>query len=597
MVRPRLFATVLLTTMAAFFAAARWLPAIDTGAASAAAEAGFTNQLLPLLAILLAGAAALAVVRWRDGERSIEIGGSPPTPYWCWHVAAAALLCIVSVNLDPVWSQEGGYFGRRLMLMDAGERPYVDFEYAYGFLVAYLPLLLHRAGLSIGAALQVALSVAVLTGVLALAALTRRWIVAPWPRLGLFWALVACEVFVAPGPSLNYNFTRYALPFAMLGALARSMPAWPPLRCFASTFALSTVVYGVSPEIGCAFSAAGLAWLAVAWVGAPRRNVVATLAGLAASLAALLLFAWPMFATLTAYGQAQVLMPVVACPIMATTIACILACAGAAGAAALSAWRTAASGRPADSAPVEFCGLAALSVALLPAVVGRAWPTITIAYGFAAIVLTVGLLIAGPRRRAGLLLAGAFMAYVGYVALPSVRAEAGRVRSLVRGARTDPGAAAADRRLRELRALTRQFPHPYDPLAVAPATEHAPTDVGYFPGLRAGDVLTAAQLDRKRAELARAPYYVLPTDRLIAAKDAHAGPDRSLAAFASLGLYPLPLGPLTPGRKPAAQFVDDLYAQCRVIAQSGGIEVCAHRAPDAIAGTSAPPAPPAARRS
>ena len=68
------FLAGLAATVVVFFLAARFLPPIDTQATSVAVAVGYTNQLLPLLAILLTGATLLGAIAARHGPPS------EPTP-------------------------------------------------------------------------------------------------------------------------------------------------------------------------------------------------------------------------------------------------------------------------------------------------------------------------------------------------------------------------------------------------------------------------------------------------------------------------------------------------------------------------------------
>jgi hypothetical protein len=563
--------SILLATVITFFLAARFLPAIDTHAASVAVAAGYTNQLLPLVAILLGGAAAMGAFVPR-GDRPQATGGA--VPFWRWHIIAAAWLCVAAVVLVPVWSQPQNYFGERVTLMDAGERPYVDFEYAYGALLAYLPYGLHAAGLSIQAALEITLGLAVIAGVWAFAVTTERWIPDPRYRLALFWALTACECFVDPGPSLNYNFGRYALPFALLTLVTRAMLRGGAWTAFAATAAANTLVYCLSPEMGCALTAAILAWLAIAVRLLGCGRIAAGLVGLAVSVGGLVAFASPMFTTLWAYGQSQVLMPVVPNPIMTLFVVSIL-CVGAwAFATTWALWRGQS---PVDVAPdaAQFAACVALAFALLPAAVGRSWPTITIAYGFAPIVLLVGRLLAAGAARAAAVAATLFCFFVAYSAWPGIHADVGRLASELRGS-----ASVGGRRNGEgvpPPMLLTRFRGAYDPLRLVAASAPPITNLGYYSGLRGGDVTTQAALARKMAELQRAPFYLAPTrPERIAEAD---GPpiSRTLNRFARAGLYPFALSAQPGVRRFGADFVDLLLNRCQVLASADGMEVCTLR--------------------
>ena len=458
--------------------------------------------------------------------------------------------------------------------MDAGERPYVDFEDAYDALLAYLPYGLHAAGLSIQAALEITLGLAVIAGVWAFAVTTERWIPDPRYRLALSWALTACECFVDPGPSLNYNFGRYALPFALLILVTRAMLRGGAWTAFAATAAANTLVYCLSPEMGCALTAAILAWLAIAVRLLACGRIAAGLVGLAVSVGGLVAFASPMFTTLWAYGQSQVLMPVVPNPIMTLFVVSILWVGAWAFATTWALWRGQS---PVDVAPdaAQFAACVALAFALLPAAVGRSWPTITIAYGFAPIVLLVGRLLAAGAARAAAVAATLFCFFVAYSAWPGIHADVGRLASELRGS-----ASVGGRRNGEgvpPPMLLTRFRGAYDPLRLVAASAPPITNLGYYSGLRGGDVTTQAALARKMAELQRAPFYLAPTrPERIAEAD---GPpiSRTLNRFARAGLYPFALSAQPGVRRFGADFVDLLLNRCQVLASADGMEVCTLR--------------------
>ncbi len=566
------FASVLVAVMASFFLAARFLPPVDTGWPSMAVIDGYTNQLLPLLAILLAGAIVLGGLVYMRGQDALPFAtrDSQAARGWRWHVLAAALLCLLVVNLAPLWSQPGAYFGRRVMLMDAGERPYVDFEYGYGYLTAYAPYLFHQAGLSIQASLQLALSLAVVLGVLSLAAITRRWVPGPRYRVCLLWLLVACEVFAAPGPSLNYNFCRYALPFVLLGGLADRLPTAGPATAFAATFLANVVVYGISPEMGCALSVACMAWLSIAWVEAPARTVLAAMLAVAAAVAVTLIFAWPMFATMLQLTQNQVGRPVTPHLMMVLAVGSFLVTAAAAVAAALTAWRSAAQGRRAVAAST-FCACAALAAALLPALVCRAWPAITLAYGFASIVMLVGQLVAAGAKVPATLLTLALAAFVAWVGLPEARADISRIHATLAGVGTGSRPVAGD-----TKQLLLRFPHALDPVGAAPFAEPPLAKVGFFPGLAGGDALTPAAFARKFAEVRAASYYILPSDPHALEREPADPSNITWRRFDTVGLWPFHIKPVRSLASPRSAFIRAIYARCRLLAAASSTMVCAY---------------------
>ena len=565
---------VLVATAIAFFVASRLLPPVETDGVSNAVAAGFTNQLLPLVGILLVGTVALGLILCgAHAERNILGAIATPAPLWGWQILAAAALSAAVIVVWPSWSAPGGYFGIRVTLMDAGRRPYMDFEYAYGFLVAYLPHWLHADGLPIERALELTLALLAIAGVGASALITRRWVAQPGARIALFWSLVVCGVLVRPGPSLNYNFGRYAVPFALAVLLVDRVREGGWRSVFAATAAANLLVYGVSPEMGCAFTAAMTVWLATSARSIARPALAAGLAGLALSTIALVAFEAPMFVTLLAYAGSQVLQPVIPSPIMTLFVVSFLAVEGLAVASTFRAWR----GRTESPVEAEWRACAALAGALLPAVVGRAFPTITLAYGFAPVVMLAGRRLAAGRRAQGYALASLFIAFVAYSAAPTL---ADDLRSLIGHGRC--GVVDCPRRVTRLDRptfypadLRARFPGPYDPFAIVPITAPLATEVGYYPGFGLGNVTTRADLARKMGELARAGVYILPTDPRAAA--AGHNPSRLLAGYARASLYPLPLPVLRAEPDPERDFAARLYDLCQPLAQSGAVTVCSLR--------------------
>jgi hypothetical protein len=569
-------------TMAVFFAAAKMLPPIETSAFSLAAAAGFTNRLYPLLSILLAGGFVVGALGLRrEVILPLRIGvGAAPVPYWRWHVAAACALCVLQISVFQTWSQEASYFGARLALMDAGQRPYADFEFAYGYAVAYGPYALHALGLSIRHALVLALALAALVGVWSIAVIVRHWIADPRLRLLLFWGLIVSSALVRPGPSLNYNFARYALPFALLLVLTRHGPVFGAPGLFAATAAANLVAYFLSPEMGLAFAVGVTGWVAVGCRALPARPAVAALVASGSVLAGLIVFARPMFTTLLAFSEIQVLLPVVPHLIMVLALACFLIVCAAALPAAVAVWR----GRSDGSATLtiaQACACAALAAALMPTVVGRSWPTTTIAYGFGTIVMAAGYLEAAGAKRAALAVAWVFVVFVAYCAQFVVRDD---VRSMARilsdgctPAVSVPcppvktGLAAA--LLTDARTLAARFPKAYDPLGAV--GYHAPqaVELGYYPGVGQGNAITESAFARKRSESMRAPYYILPVQD--AAWSLRLRRARALQAFAHASLLPVSFRFNADTRDIAVDFIEMLYARCRPLAVLENVKVCA----------------------
>jgi len=570
-----------LSTAVVFFCAAKWLPPVDANSYySKAVAAGYSNALLPLVGVLLVGGLAVGLLLGKgagDLPRGIaEI--AKPVAYWRWHLLAACLISVLQVSLFPVWSEEANFFGVRVALMANHKLPYVDFEYPYGYLVAYLPYWLHALGLSIARALTVTLALAAVAGVLSIGVLLQSAIAKPAMRLTLFWTLAAVGVLVEPGPSLNYNLGRYASPFALLLLLVRFAPRLPAVGMFGAAACAQTLVYFVSPEMGAAFSVSTLAWLALSVRALPNAKLIAAGAGLLASGAGLAVFCQPMFWTLFVYSQAQILMPIVPNVIMLLYVVCFPILAGVALWTAITIWK---SDEIADARPrIGACACAALAVALAPAVIGRSWPTITVAYGLATIVMTAGLLAASDRPSAAWVVASMFAIFVAYSSiLGGVTRDWAPVlrRVLHRHAAPDPNRAAAQIAKGNMadtgRWLAQTFPNAYDPLDLIGARQPSMVDLGFYIGM--DDLATNNAFDRKREDFQRAKYYIIPTDKAAAMES----PDQSLNGFTRAGLFPFYLS-VAPSTAPMAkeQFLDALFSQCQPIASHGTVTVCARQA-------------------
>jgi hypothetical protein len=590
MVFNRIFAAPLLATAIFFFGAARFLPPIETGGGeSVAVLAGYTNRLIPLITIVVAGAFAIGAVLFATARKDIialqlRMFSRSPWPTKYRHIVAACLLCVFVIAAFPVWSDERGYFGQRLVMMIAGERPYTNFEYAYGYLVAYLPYGLHLAGLSIRVSLVVTLCLFAVAGVFSFAVILARCVPNPSCRVVLFWLLVACEAFVEPGPSLNYNFGRYAMPFMIVSVLTESLAALNLKQTFAAFAAAVVFLDFISPELALGFSSALLAWLIVVCRQISAGKLAAGFVGTLAAAIATPLLIPDMFTTFVAYAQIQIFLPVVPNVIMMLVILAFLSVAAINFAVALSIWR---GERPrAEALQLSLpAAYALLCAGLLPALVGEGWPTITIAYGFVPVVMSIGYLLQAGAKRTAWAVVGVFGAFVVYSAQFEMRSDAGKAihslrtacaRLLMPPCAGNRQPAAPDTAARLARAAAADFvranyPDAYDPLAILGAPQPGVSKVGYYVGLT--DIKTQHGLDRKNAEIDGAPYYILPKSEASAVQFyARPDTDRSLAAFAAAGLYPLPLHGM-PGQF-RALFVAKLYQECHEIAASGDLIVC-----------------------
>jgi hypothetical protein len=573
-----------------FFAAARWLPPIETGGDSKAVYAGYTNWITPLVAILLVGSLALGAFIFlvaRDDAISLQ---SAIVDHTSWksktlHIVAAALLCLFVVAAFPVWSTEDGYFGQRLTMMTEGLRPYRDFEYAYGYIVAYLPYALHLTGLSIRTSLILATVLFALVGVTSFAFILERTVPTPKARIVLFWLLVTCELFVEPGPSLNYNFGRYALPFVVVSVVTESLPLLRITQIFATFAGAVLLLEFVSPEIAFGCCAGLLAWLVVICREISISKLAAAAIGMVAALISTLVLLPDMFTTFFSYASVEAVMPIVPNPIMVLAVLTFMTVGAINFTVALSIWR---GGKlPADAPRLALpAAYALLSAALLPALIGRSWPTITIAYGFVPIIMTIGYALQSGAKRMAWTIASIFAAFVLYSAQFALRIDSGYVVHYAQSAcvrlhltrctppRNQPTVQNDRLIVRATVAdfIRAHFPGAYDPLAAQGASQLGVSSVGYYVGLT--DIVTDQGLDRKIAELDRAPYYILPVHQEVPMRRYAISPERFLSQFTQAALYPFPLNTRLTRVSRKASFVSMLYQRCREVAAFDDIIVC-----------------------
>ena len=226
---------------------------------------------------------------------------------------------------------------------------------------------------------------------------------------------------------------------------------------------------------------------------------------------------------------------------------------------------------------------ALLSASLLPALVGRPWPTITIAYGFAAIALGIGYALRGGARRTGWIVLIVFAAIVVYhaqfvwrgeIEVGARLARSVCVRWRLPGCASEPAQTRDDRRAAPTDAtnlLLSRYPNVYDPLAALRPARQGAVWTGYYVGLI--DVVTDLAFERKRRELAEAPFYVVPGTEEDALRP-RASVDWRIGFYASASLYPFALSDHANGARRATGFISMLYRRCRPVATLPGFTVC-----------------------
>ena len=300
---------------------------------------GYSNRTAELLLVALAAGTALLVhQRWIVLPTSLGAEDSAAEgrlPLLQPSVAALGAMLGLTAVLSGVifWLVhaahgygESVYFLDRIGLLAQGQRPYREFEFAYGPLTLYGPWLLSKAlHLSLTHGYS---SVWLLSSLLGIALLWASLRLLELPVAGkraVFLLLSAVLLGTVPSTGLNYNPLRYTAPlFALLTVdrISRQASAFLSQTLRRSTgklvltaALLSAFVVGVSPEEGLTFSIAVMLLLPL------RRRlasqpVAALTFGLALSQAALLAASWQLgtFRTMANFSGGAFNLPVLPGP-------------------------------------------------------------------------------------------------------------------------------------------------------------------------------------------------------------------------------------------------------------------------------------------
>ncbi len=251
-----------------------WLPELAPVAPNVADSYtfGFNNRVaLPLLLALIAAGALLT--------RGFGMPLFAPEPAGTSAIPRSTLyrgLGVIGAMCAAMWVLTHGLAGftestdliDRVRLAAEGQRPYLDFEYAYGAALVYGPLWTARL-----------LHVSVVNGYFAwwtANSLFGCWLIyrilnlAAYPtpaRRTLFWLCVAFAAQTALSTGVNYTFLRFALgPWFAVEAQRVLQPESARPRFLRAGLLCAVGFYAtllVSPEMGLAFLAGSLFWLAV----------------------------------------------------------------------------------------------------------------------------------------------------------------------------------------------------------------------------------------------------------------------------------------------------------------------------------------------
>jgi hypothetical protein len=236
---------------------------------------GFNNAVAVLVAGLLI--LALTLLRWRNGTPPLEpsVGTAPVPPRLIAAIFAAyavltALAFLLAQHTDHFWLDwEASHFLWRLKLSEHyGLRPYVDYQFEYGPLLAYTPLLVHwflsRFGIGLEASYYVTHFFFDAVGVWMIAWVLGRQSMRPGLR-NLAFCLVSLTAFL-PNMGLNGTVVRYVVPLfaiVLLDSIARRVNGLVPFAelTIASLLAVLTGCF-LSPEIGLVLAAAIMTYAA-----------------------------------------------------------------------------------------------------------------------------------------------------------------------------------------------------------------------------------------------------------------------------------------------------------------------------------------------
>lgn len=234
-----------------------------------------------------------------------------------WAISTAALGYALFTAAVYVWADHGEYYSLdwesshflwRLKLNDLyGMRPYYDYQFEYGPLLAYSPALLHSLLRPLGASHEASyylchllLNVAGLYGI----AFVLNRLQMPARRRNAAFLILGLAGFL-PNMGLNGVVVRYIAPFAGLAIVHQtvlSTSQWRVIRVFGATLLVCAACVSLSPEIGlaCVLSIAVYCLLSI------RTQSVAYVASSAVALTAVLapmVLPAPYYATLTSFAQ------------------------------------------------------------------------------------------------------------------------------------------------------------------------------------------------------------------------------------------------------------------------------------------------------
>lgn len=234
-----------------------WVPPHEP-TLSAAYSAGFNNRVASIAAVL-SGLLSFALARsLRESTSAPRVGGHslPISALWIALLVYGVLLAIASafVVKTPHAYGEANYFLNRIdQIAVSGRVPFKEFEFAYGPLLLYVPVLVHLIGTPLHLSLEwsyyLSLMLFSLLGVWALFWVVDELIPGYRYKLTIFglFALIGLN----PTMGMNYMYLRFIGPYIAL-LIAERLHTWQRLFAFISLS--SVALFSISPEMGLAFS-------------------------------------------------------------------------------------------------------------------------------------------------------------------------------------------------------------------------------------------------------------------------------------------------------------------------------------------------------
>ena len=265
-------------------------------------------------------------------------------------------------------------FGESIYLIDrirhtlAGQRPYADFEFAYGAGLLYGPWLLCKVfRLSPSDAYGVFFVVVSVSGV-ALMYQTLQWLDEPLARKRSIFLLSWVGALLALlSTGVNYSLFRFVLPCTLGVLLFRQLSASRARGIGARMLLVlpyTMILLLVSPELALAFAAGATAMAAwMSWLRGDRRDALWAFA-VVIGLAVIIVCAWKLgvFVTLVAFARGGYNFPIVLSVFLLLLLTRLAIAALYAGSAVQAA------------RPTSLLMLIAVSAASLPAALGRCDP-------------------------------------------------------------------------------------------------------------------------------------------------------------------------------------------------------------------------------